>query len=108
MDLLGSEALRQQRVIGQVDLALAKAPPRDDDGFRESMTFTRNLCLGSDVLVDQDDKQLTSDGSVIAIIYCSSENLNSELLHSGYAALDEEQCPKSEFGQQAWAREYGC
>ena len=101
--------VRVGETVYKVDLALAKTPSRDDgDGFRESTALTRNLCLGSDVLVDQDDDQLTSDGSVVAMVYCASENLNRELLDSGYAALDEEQCAKSEFGSQAWAREHGC
>ena len=92
----------------KVDLALASAPSRTEDGYAESTSFTRNLCLGSSVLVDQDDELLTSDTSVIAVGYCESTNLNSELLDSGQATLDMDQCETSEFASQRWARDHGC
>jgi endonuclease YncB( thermonuclease family) len=94
--------------VYKVNLALAKAPLRGEEGFVESTVFTRSLCLGSRVLVDQDDKQLTSGGSIIATVYCSSDNLNNELLENGYATLESDQCSESEFAQQEWARKYGC
>jgi hypothetical protein len=70
--------------------------------------FTRSLCLGSSVLVDQDDNQPTSDGSVIASVYCSSIGLNEELLENELAALDVEECEISEFTRSGWAQEHGC
>ena len=65
--------------VYKVDLALTKAPSRIDEMFVESTAFTRDLCLGSTVLVDQDDMLLTSNSDIIAVVYCSSSNLNSEL-----------------------------
>ncbi|AFU57677.1 hypothetical protein Ngar_c07340 [Candidatus Nitrososphaera gargensis Ga9.2] len=100
--------VRVNSTIHKVDLALVSAPSRMDDGFIESTSFTRSLCLGSHVLIDQDDKLLTSDSSIIAVVYCESANLNSELLNNNYAALDAGQCQTSEFASQRWAREYGC
>ena len=95
--------------VYKVKLALAKAPLRGEDGFIESTAFTRSLCLGSRVLIDQDDEQLTSDGSIIATVYCSSDNnLNHELLENGYATFESDQCSESEFARQEWARKYGC
>jgi endonuclease YncB( thermonuclease family) len=95
--------------VYKVNLALAKAPLRGEEGFIESTVFTRSLCLGSRVLVDQDDEQLTSDGSIIATVYCSSDNnLNHELLENGHATFESDQCSESEFAQQEWARKYGC
>lgn len=94
--------------IYKIDLALTTVPPRTDDGFIQSTSFTRSLCLGSDVLVDQDDGLLTSGGSVIAVVYCSSANLNSELLDNGYATLNMDQCKTSEFASQPWAKDHGC
>jgi endonuclease YncB( thermonuclease family) len=94
--------------VYKVNLALAKAPLRGEEGFVESTVFTRSLCLGSRVLVDQDDEQLTSGGSIIATVYCSSDNLNHELLENGYATFESDQCSESEFAQQEWARKYGC
>jgi endonuclease YncB( thermonuclease family) len=94
--------------IYKIDLALTRAPSSSEQGFIDSTSFTRNLCLGSNVLVDQDDKLLASNTSVIAVVYCESSNLNSELLDNGYAKLDASQCQTSEFASQSWAKEHGC
>jgi endonuclease YncB( thermonuclease family) len=94
--------------IYKVDLALTTAPSRTEEMFVESTAFTRDLCLGSTVLVDQDDMLLTSNSGVIAVVYCSSSNLNSELLDNGYAELDTEQCATSEFANEPWVKEHGC
>jgi endonuclease YncB( thermonuclease family) len=100
--------VRVNITVYKIDLALASAPSSTEEGFIESTSFTRSLCLGSNVLVDQDDKLLTSDTSVIAVVYCASTNLNSELLDIGYATLNTEQCKTSEFASQRWARDHGC
>ena len=92
----------------KIDLALASAPPRTEEGFIQSRSFTQSLCLGSSVLIDQDDKLLASNTSVIAVVYCASTNLNSELLDNGYATLNSDQCGTSEFAGQRWARDHGC
>ncbi len=95
--------------VYKVNLALAKAPLGGEEGFIESTAFTRSLCLGSRVLIDQDDGQLTSGGSIIATVYCSSDNnLNHELLENGYATFESDQCSESEFARQEWAKKYGC
>jgi len=94
--------------VYKVDLALASAPSRAEQGFTESRSFTQSLCLGSSVLVDQDDKLMTSATSVIAVVYCASTNLNSELLNNGYATLNLDQCKTSEFASQRWAIDNGC
>src|SRR5918999_2967183 len=92
----------------KVDLALIEAPLRTEEMFIESTEFTRDLCLGSTVLVDQDDMQLTSNSGVIAVVYCSSSNLNNELLDNDYASLETVQCTTSEFANEPWARDNGC
>jgi endonuclease YncB( thermonuclease family) len=94
--------------VYKIDLSLAKAPSSNEEGFIDSRSFTRSLCLGSSVLIDQDDRLLTSENSVIAVVYCGSTNLNSELLSSGYATLNTSQCETSEFASQPWARQHGC
>lgn len=94
--------------VYKVDLALTKAPSRTEEMFVESTAFTRDLCLGSTVLVDQDDMLLTSNSDVIAVVYCSSSNLNSELLDNGYAELETEQCTTSEFANEPWVKDHGC
>jgi len=100
--------VRVNSTIYKVDLVLSSAPSMSEEGFRESTSFTRSLCLGSNVLVDQDDELLTSDTSVVAVVYCESTNLNSELLDTGYASLNSDQCKTSEFANQPWARDRGC
>jgi endonuclease YncB( thermonuclease family) len=94
--------------VYKVDLALTEAPSRIDEMFVESTAFTRDLCLGSTVLVDQDDMLLTSNSDIIAVVYCSSSNLNSELLDNGYVELETEQCATSEFANESWAKDHGC
>src|SRR5918996_3391411 len=101
--------VRANSTIYKVDLALIEAPSRSEEGFVESTAFTRDLCLGSTVLVDQDDMLLTStDSNIIATAYCSSSNLNEELLDNSYAELDVQQCATSEFANEPWVKEYGC
>src|ERR687891_127272 len=101
--------VRANSTIYKVDLALIEAPSRTEEMFVESTAFTRDLCLGSTVLVDQDDMLLTSNsGGVIGVVYCSSSNLNEELLDNSYAELDVQQCATSEFANEPWVKEYGC
>ncbi len=100
--------VRVNGTIYKVDLALTTVPSKTERGFIESTSFTRSLCLGSNILVDQDDGLLTSNDSVVATVYCSSNNLNSELLDNGYAKLNADQCKTSEFADQLWAKRHGC
>jgi endonuclease YncB( thermonuclease family) len=96
-------------IVYKVDLAFIEAPSRGEEGFVESTAFTRDLCLGSMVLIDQDDKLLTStDSSVNAVVYCSSSNLNEELLDNGYTELEVEECATSEFANEPWVKDHGC
>ena len=95
--------------VYKVDFALTQVPAKGQKEFMEATSFTRGLCLGSDVLIDQDDNLLTSTGSsIIAVVYCSDINLNSELLDNGYATLNKDQCGTSEFASQPWAKDHGC
>lgn len=87
----------------KVDLSLTRASYKND-GATE---FTRDLCLGSSVLVDQDDGQVKGR-NIIATVYCASHNLNQELLDGGHVQLDKKECVKSEFSGQEWARRHGC
>ncbi|MDQ4050158.1 MAG: lamin tail domain-containing protein [Thermoproteota archaeon] len=92
----------------KVDLALTEAPSGMEETFMESTEFTRDLCLGSTVLVDQDDMLLTSNSAVNAVVYCSSSNLNNELLDNSYATLETAQCTTSEFADEPWISDNGC
>ena len=100
--------VRANGTVYKVDLALTEAPSRNEEMFAESTAFTRDLCLGSTVLVDQDDMLPTSNSGIIGVVYCSSSNLNSELLDNGYAELETEQCATSEFANEPWVKDHGC
>jgi endonuclease YncB( thermonuclease family) len=100
--------VRANGTVYKVDLALTEAPSRNEEMFAESAAFTRDLCLGSTVLVDQDDMLPTSNSGIIGVVYCSSSNLNSELLDNGYAELKTEQCATSEFANEPWVKDHGC
>jgi endonuclease YncB( thermonuclease family) len=100
--------VRANGTVYKVDLALTEAPSRNEGMFAESTAFTRDLCLGSTVLVDQDDMLPTSNSGIIGVVYCSSSNLNSELLDNGYAELKTEQCATSEFANEPWVKDHGC
>ena len=95
--------------VYKVDLALTEIPSRTAEMFADSTEFTRDLCLGSTVIVDQDDRLLTSDsGGMLAVVYCSSSNLNNELLDNGYVVIETEQCTTSEFANEPWIKDNGC
>ena len=93
-----------------IKLALTFAPEHYDAGGSVSKQFVEKICpVGSKVLVDEDDGQTGgSFGRVLAVIYCNGVNLNSELIESGIASIETNFCPRSEFSEQDWAKNYGC
>jgi len=96
-----------QNKVYKVELALIGLPVQSEEAMRAATTFTRNTCLGSNVLIDQDDGQKVD--SFIAQVYCSpTKHLNSLLLQTGYVLLDKSQCQTSEFSKLDWAKSYGC
>jgi len=96
-----------QNKVYRVELALIGLPLQSEEAMRAATTFTRNTCLGSNVLIDQDDGQKVN--SFIAQVYCSpTKHLNSMLLQTGYVQLDKSQCQSSEFSKLDWAKFYGC
>ncbi|HJR84116.1 MAG TPA: thermonuclease family protein [Nitrososphaeraceae archaeon] len=96
-----------QNKVYKVELALIGLPLQSEEAMRAATTFTRNTCLGSNVLIDQDDGQKVN--SFIAQVYCSpTKHLNSMLLQTGYVQLDKSQCQSSEFSKLDWAKSYGC
>src|SRR5215204_3055621 len=98
------------QAVYKVNLALVEASSNTEERLVESTEFTQDLCLGSPTIVDQDDNLVLSQtgSSIIAVVYCSSSNLNKELLDNGYAELDMLQCATSEFANEEWAKEHGC
>lgn len=86
--------------IYKVDLSLTKATGKSD------RAVTQALCLGNNALVDQDDKQPGKGKTIMAVVYCNSQNLNQQLLDAGTVGADSRQCATSEFAGQDWARKY--
>jgi endonuclease YncB( thermonuclease family) len=61
------------------------------------------------VLVDQDGKQMFDRyGRMIAVVYCDGALLNAELLFAGHAVIMKGFCKASEFGDEDWAKLFGC
>jgi hypothetical protein len=91
----------------RVDLALIALSVTNQQAMMAATTFTRNSCLGSTVIIDQDDGQ--TGGPLIGTVYCSpTKSLNSLLLDTGYVNLNNTQCHISEFSKSDWAKSYGC
>ncbi len=96
----------------RVDLSLTKVS-RSDENYKDGSKITRQLCLGSDVLVDQDDGQsderrIRNASAIKGTVYCGTDNLNQKLLDSGFVDNDFRQCFVSEFASQPWAVRNGC
>lgn len=94
--------------VYKVDLSLTKALAKKDVNYSKATLYTQALCLGNSAVVDQDDKQKASGKNLKGVVYCSGQNLNSELLDNKFVSLDKNQCAKSEFSTTSWARKNGC
>ena len=94
----------------KIRLVLVDTPEVGENGFEEATQFAAGLCpVGSNATVDQDDDQLYDRyGRMLAVVYCGGKNLNEELLEEGHAVILTQYCDESEFGDQKWARDYGC
>jgi hypothetical protein len=92
----------------KVDLSLTKALGKKDKNYNTALVFTQTLCLGTNALIDQDDKVKPSGKNLKGTVYCSERNLNERLLDNDYVTLDKGQCGKSEFATTSWARRNGC
>ena len=98
------EILHEERIR----LSLSSAPELNEPGGQEAKEFIEETCpVGSIVLIDEDDEQLTgSYGRIIAQVTCNGVNLNDRLLEGGHGIIDVRYCDTSEFGDESWAREY--
>ncbi len=95
-----------------IRLALINAPEKWEAAYEDSKSFVESMCpIGSDVVVDEDDLQVSrSHRRIIAVVYCGRvlRNLNKELLEAGYAKILKDFCERSEFANEEWAKFYGC
>ena len=94
----------------RIRLALTSTPELDEFGGLDSKEFVEKACpVGSDVLVDEDDGQIEgSYGRVIGKIYCQGKLLNEEILKEDYGIISTQYCRQSEFGNEEWAKNFGC
>ncbi|MFZ8922628.1 MAG: thermonuclease family protein [Nitrosopumilaceae archaeon] len=93
-----------------IRFALSSAPELGETGGEEAQDFIDDICpVGSEALIDEDDKQTEgSHGRIVAVIYCNERNLNAELLDANLGYLPTEFCSKSEFSSEIWAQKHGC
>jgi len=99
------------KVDGQsIRFTLSSAPELNESNGEAAKDFINEICpVGSTVTVDEDDGQ--KEGSydrILGVIYCNGENLNEQLLESGYGTISTDFCPVSEFSNSLWAKKYGC
>ncbi len=99
----------------RIRLVLVRAPESNQKGGQEATQYLGELCpVGSEVLIDQDDKQLYDRyDRMVAVVWCLSERgsweiSNKRMIVDGYAELYKEFCRLSEFGNDEWAIRLGC
>ncbi len=94
----------------KIRLSLVNTPETGQKGYSEAKAFTKSLCpTGSEVTVDQDDKQpFDRFQRLVGKVYCSDRLLNYELLSNEYATISKKYCKTSEFSSEGWATKYGC
>ncbi len=71
---------------------------------------------GDTLLIDQtkirlslvNSPELNEYGRSVGLVYCNDMMLNKLLLTNGHAEISTYYCDKSEFGNDDWARAYGC
>lgn len=98
-------------VDGQsVRFAIVNTPEFGENDYSQAKNYIENICpVGSQVLVDEDDKQTGgSHGRIIGVIYCNDLNLSQEILEAGHAKVIPSICKKSEFANEDWAQKFGC
>lgn len=93
-----------------VRFALTSAPEIGNLGGIEAKEYIENICpIGSDAIVDKDDKQTQgSYGRILAEIHCNGVSLNEEILKAKLGKISVSFCSKSEFSSKPWAVKYGC
>jgi len=96
----------------RIRLALVDTPERGELGYHAAKEFTEQSCpVGSEAIIDEDDGQTEgSFGRTIGKVYCGNGAivLNEELLRANMGEILAQFCNTSEFGDEPWAREYGC
>ena len=93
-----------------VRLSLVNSPERDERGYQEAKDFALTVCpIGVNAEFVEDTWQpVDKYGRSVGLVYCNDMMLNELLLTNGHAEISTYYCDKSEFGNDGWARAYGC
>ena len=93
-----------------IRLSLVNSPERDERGYQEAKDFALTVCpIGVNAEFVEDTWQPTDKyGRSVGLVYCNDMMLNELLLTNGHAEISTYYCDKSEFGNDGWARAYGC
>ncbi len=94
----------------RIRLSLTDTQEIGEELYEAAKDFTANLCpINSRIIFDQDDGQTElTYGRIIGLVFCSGNLLNEELLETNLAVIDSRFCDKSEYGNDEWAKNYGC
>ena len=93
-----------------IRLSLVNSPERDERGYQEAKDFASTVCpVGANAEFYEDSWQpVDKYGRSVGLVYCNDMLLNELLLTNGHAEISTYFCDKSEFGNDGWARAYGC
>mgnify|MGYP001179752127 FL=1 len=93
-----------------IRLSLVNSPERDERGYQEAKDFASTVCpVGANAEFYEDSWQpVDKYGRSVGLVYCNDMMLNELLLTNGHAEISTYFCDKSEFGNDGWARAYGC
>ena len=93
-----------------IRLSLVNSPERDERGYQEAKDFALTVCpIGVNAEFVEDTWQpVDKYGRSVGLVYCNDMMLNELLLTNGHAEISTYYCDKSEFGNDGWARAYGC
>ena len=93
-----------------IRLSLVNSPERDERGYQEAKDFALTVCpIGVNAEFVEDTWQPKDKyGRSVGLVYCNDMMLNELLLTNGHAEISTYFCDKSEFGNEDWARAYGC
>ena len=94
----------------KIRLSLVNSPERGEMGYEEARDFASTVCpVGANAEYVEDSWQpVDKYGRSVGLVYCNDMLLNELLLTNGHAEISTYFCDKSEFGNEGWARAYGC
>ena len=94
----------------KIRLSLVNSPELNEKGYQEAKNFASTVCpVGANAEFVEDSWQpVDKYGRSVGWVYCNDMMLNKLLLTNDHAEISTYYCDKSEFGNDDWARAYGC